>query len=342
MVRKQMLLALVLGTASLLGCISTYATSADLKSTIQRELDGNPFLQKQEVRLGVVEEQNGYVTIEIYEGSRELRRAINDGLDVLTSQIEMSSFWNSEGGKSARKSLNAIRRSLNYINNLDGVKEILVTSRVHTQLDQAEDLANKADEHCKTKTDRECFELWLHSAKMGNPRAQANIGLMLLQGQIVERNASEGLKWLTTSAENGNPLCQYYLGLFYFQGKDVQQDFSKGVYWLERAVEKDEAQAMNTLAWYLATCKESKFHNGKKAVELASRAISIEEGKWTYLDTLAAAYARDGRFQEAVLAEEYAIDLLKKQKNFLGREKRSSDAQKRLNLYRNGHPYTQE
>jgi len=337
-----MLLALVLGTVSLLGCISTYTASSDLKSTIQKELDGNPFLQKQKVRLGVVEEQNGYVTIEMYEGSRELRRAINEGLDVLTGQIEQTSFWNTEEGKSARKSSNAIRRSLNYINKLHGVKEILVTSRVHTQLDQAEDLANKADEHCKAKTDRECFELWVSSANMGNPKAQANVGLMLLQGQIVERNASEGLKWLTTCAENGNPLCQYYLGLFYFQGKDVQQDFSKGVYWLEKAVEKDEAQGMNTLAWYLATCKESKFHNGKKAVELASRAISIEEDKWNYHDTLAAAYARDGRFQEAVLAEEYAIALLNKQKDFRGREKRSSDAQKRLNLYRNGHPYTQE
>jgi TPR repeat protein len=342
MLRKQILLALVLGTAALVICVSTDSASAGLKSNIQKELDGNPFLLKEGVKLEVVEEKNGYVTIEMCEGSRALRKAINEGLDVLTSQIEQSSFWNSEGGKSARKSLNAIRRSLNYINKLDGVKEILVTSRVHTQLDQAEDLANNADEHCKTKTDRECFELWLHSANMGNPRAQANVGLMLLQGQIVERNASEGLKWLTTSAENGNPLCQYYLGLFYFQGKDVQQDFRKGVYWLEKAVEKDEPQAMNTLAWYLATCKENKFHNGKKAVELASRAISIEEAKWNYHDTLAAAYARDGRFKEAVLAEEHAIALLNKQEDFRGRERRTSDAQKRLNLYRNGHPYTQE
>jgi len=342
MVRKKMLLALVLGAASLLICVSTDTASADLKSKIQKELDGNPFLQKQGVKLGVVEEKNGYVTIEMYEGSRALRKAIKEGLDVLTGQIEQSWFWNSEGGKNARKSLNAVRRSLEYVKKLDGVKEILVTSRVSTQLDQAEDLANKADEHCTTKTDQECFILWLHSANMGNPRAQANVGLMLLQGQIVERNTSEGLKWLTTSAENGNPLCQYYLGLFYFQGKDVQQDFNKGIYWLERAVEKDEAQAMNTLAWYLATCKESKFHNGRKAVELASRAISIEEDKWNYHDTLAAAYAREGRFQDAVLAEEYAIALLNKQKDFRGREKRTSDAQKRLNLYRNGHPYTQE
>lgn len=342
MLRKQVLLAFVLGTAALVLCVSTDAASADLKSNIQKELDGNPFLHKEGVKLGVVEEKNGYVTIEMYEGSRALRKAIHEGFDVLTNQIEQTPFWNSEEGKRARKSLNAIRRSLNYITTLDGVKEILVTSRLHTPSDQAEDLANKAEAHCKTKTDRECFELWLHSANMGNFRAQANVGLMLLQGQIVERNASEGLKWLTTSAENGNPLCQYYLGLFYFQGKEVPQDFSKGVYWLEKAVEKNEAQAMNTLAWYLATCKESKFHNGKKAVELASRAISIEEAKWNYHDTLAAAYARDGRFQEAVFAEEHAMALLNRQKDFRDRERRTSDAQKRLNLYRSGRPYTQE
>ena len=67
---------------SLLFTISLFLvpTNADafssLKSKIQKELDVNPYLKKQKVKLRVTGEESGYVTIEMYEGNRGVREAI--------------------------------------------------------------------------------------------------------------------------------------------------------------------------------------------------------------------------------------------------------------------------
>jgi len=60
-------------------------------------------------------------------------------------------------------------------------------------------------------------------------------------------------------------------------------------------------QAFNSLAWLLATCPEKTVRNGKKAVENASKACELSHWKEpSHIDTLAAAYAEAGAFDEAV------------------------------------------
>src|SRR5262249_42605451 len=57
----------------------------------------------------------------------------------------------------------------------------------------------------------------------------------------------------------------------------------------------------NALAWLLATCREEKLRNGRRAVEMASRACELTRWKdGNCLDTLAAACAEAGQFAEAV------------------------------------------
>jgi tetratricopeptide (TPR) repeat protein len=59
--------------------------------------------------------------------------------------------------------------------------------------------------------------------------------------------------------------------------------------------------ALNSKAFLLATCPDAKFRDGKKAVELARKACDIEEWKNNgFIDTLAAAHAEAGQFDEAV------------------------------------------
>ena len=60
----------------ILNILSPVFAFGSLKEKIQNEVDSNPFLQKQQIKLKVVEEQNGYVTIQIAEGDRALRKAI--------------------------------------------------------------------------------------------------------------------------------------------------------------------------------------------------------------------------------------------------------------------------
>ena len=88
------------------------------------------------------------------------------------------------------------------------------------------------------------------------------------------------------------------------------------------------ANPYNGLAWLLATAKASYLRDGKKALELSLKAC--EFSKWknpTYLDTLAAAYARVGDFGNAIKWQEKVLESPKFAKH--------EEAQKRLTLYRN-------
>jgi tetratricopeptide (TPR) repeat protein len=89
----------------------------------------------------------------------------------------------------------------------------------------------------------------------------------------------------------------------------------------------------NSLAWIQATCPDARFRDGRKAYENASRAYQLSGGNdaW-YIDTLAAAYAENGDFQQAQEWEAKAIEMTKSEK-----EKR--DYHSRLLLYERGKPY---
>lgn len=72
------------------------------------------------------------------------------------------------------------------------------------------------------------------------------------------------------------------------------------------------AKAYNYKAWILATCPDNIHRDGSKAVELAKKAVEFDP-KANYLDTLAAAYAEEGKFEDAIITQGKVIDLLKKE-----------------------------
>ena len=80
-------------------------------------------------------------------------------------------------------------------------------------------------------------------------------------------------------------------------------DIGRAVTHLSRAVERmpDNWLLLNRLAWLLATAPDAGVRNGAAAAAFAERAVALTGGQdFVPLETLAAAYAEQGRLQDAV------------------------------------------
>ena len=72
---------------------------------------------------------------------------------------------------------------------------------------------------------------------------------------------------------------------------------------------------LNNLGWLLATCSDPSVRNGARAVEVAARAELLSGGEDPLiLHTLAAAYAENGQFSQAIETAQRALQLAEQQK----------------------------
>jgi tetratricopeptide (TPR) repeat protein len=90
-----------------------------------------------------------------------------------------------------------------------------------------------------------------------------------------------------------------------------------------------DATAWNSLAWIQATCPEASVRDGKEAVECAKRACAVRKTPM-FIETLAAAYAESGDFDEAVKIQTEAL----RTRGFFRSAEQLRRLQARLELYR--------
>ena len=95
--------------------------------------------------------------------------------------------------------------------------------------------------------------------------------------------------------------------------------------------------AYNGLAWLMATCPDDRYRDGKQAVVLAEKAVKLDETT-SRLDTLAAAYAEAGRFQDAIKTQERAITRLKQE----GGAEDLPEYEEHLASYKAGKPWREK
>ncbi|MHC4362699.1 MAG: tetratricopeptide repeat protein, partial [Planctomycetota bacterium] len=95
---------------------------------------------------------------------------------------------------------------------------------------------------------------------------------------------------------------------------------------------------VNNLAMIHATHKDARFRKPKEAVRLAEHACELTDYENpAVLDTLAAAYAADGRFSEAVEIAERAFQLA----DSTGEKEVAQEIHHHLMLFKAGRPYVQ-
>ena len=81
-------------------------------------------------------------------------------------------------------------------------------------------------------------------------------------------------------------------------------------------INPDDTQALNNLAWMLATWPDALIRDGAKVVAWAERAVVLADNKEPRtIATLAAALAESARFPETVKAAERAVELPRDQGN---------------------------
>lgn len=102
------------------------------------------------------------------------------------------------------------------------------------------------------------------------------------------------------------------------------------------ALQPDDAQANNYAAWLLSTSSEAEVRDPKAAIAFATKGCQLTSWKNPQLiDTLAAAYADNGDFSEAVKWQQYALEVAGSSRP----EPVLKAMRERLALYQNHTPY---
>ncbi len=114
--------------------------------------------------------------------------------------------------------------------------------------------------------------------------------------------------------------------------KSAREDTEARIADLRAQAEDGDDVASNSLAWILATSPFEDLRDGAMAIRLVNQALAKKPNESIYIDTLAAAYAEVGRWEDAVATQERALGLLPDW------WQSRSDYELRLELYRHHKP----
>jgi Flp pilus assembly protein TadD len=167
-----------------------------------------------------------------------------------------------------------------------------------------------------------------------NPNVYNNLGTTLLEQQKFPEAIKALNKALEIYPEHIN--ARYNLGLaLWSMGKTepALKEYRKIL-----GVKPNWATAANSLAWILATDKNDEIRNGREAIRWALVACEGNGRKNPeYLDTLGAAYAQAGHFEEATRTAQKSLILARSE----GDADLAEEVKKRLLLYKAEKAFTE-
>ena len=81
----------------------------------------------------------------------------------------------------------------------------------------------------------EAMSWYEQAADVGNRTAQYHLGKLYLQGEVISKDVTKAIEYLTAAAEQGHQYAQYALGKLYLTGDEVMQDKEQAAYWLTQS-----------------------------------------------------------------------------------------------------------
>lgn len=88
---------------------------------------------------------------------------------------------------------------------------------------------------------------WRNEASQGDVFAQFNIGVMYRDGDGVQQDYTEAMKWFKLAAAQGNAKVQFIIGAIYVMGQGVTQDFRIAKEWFRKVCDNGDQQSCY---WY--------------------------------------------------------------------------------------------
>ncbi len=116
----------------------------------------------------------------------------------------------------------------------------------------------------------------------------------------------------------------------------MKKDYAKAIEDLDKALELDPEciDALNSRAWAAATCPDSKYRDQDKSLRYAKLACDLDGWKNAFLlGTMAAAFAENGKFDEAIKWQKKSLESEAYRKEY------GKKGQEMLECFENRKPY---
>lgn len=152
--------------------------------------------------------------------------------------------------------------------------------------------------------------LYEQAARAGDAYGQTQLAWHYQEGAYLRKDLGQAAYWYERAASQGDLWAKVLLAQLLLTADPVTAADERARGWelLESAAASGQAVGLNALAWWLATSSIANERDGDRAINLAQSALKLERTA-SYMDTLAAALAERGDFEEARLTLSEAIAL---------------------------------
>ena len=99
----------------------------------------------------------------------------------------------------------------------------------------------------------EAVKWYRKAADQGHAGAQCNLGVCYRNGEGLDKNHVEAVNWFMKAAIQGHAAAQFNLGLCYAKGEGVKKDYAEAVKWYRKAADQGEGEAQSNLGSCLAS-----------------------------------------------------------------------------------------